>query len=449
MNREGILGAEGGGTPGFLSDVENTSPFASEQHSLGEEVLEADHFDLFSTLLDIREAKNVMKDVHLGPLLGNGSYGNVYLGYHELFGKVAVKVIPIQSCAKLREFDMEVKTGLDIKNRNVTALHEWRVVQTKYYISSAVSDDDGPCPTHVSSPFCQKASSDGSPNAVYQRLQSMRHRLYSSNCSAGFSRMSSSNSIGSNPSSTQGSPVKEMQASNGHTEEGNGCHCTICSSEWIELWLIQELCCLGTLSKAIEKGSFTEIGKDASKKLRFVTKIALDIARGIAALHERDVIHGDLSSNNVMLARDDDDEVEDEVCLKPWTLDASDPLFMPVAKLIDFGRSKSTARCTQHTDSLSTLAYMSPEMLSNGTITPAADTYSFGVLLWELWMNALAWDGLLAAQIIVQRSMGKVLDIPEDTPPELEHLMRDCLAEDRHMRPLIGEIISRLISMQP
>lgn len=324
----------------------------------------------------------------------------------------------------------------------MTALHEWRVVETKYYVSSALSDD--PSPT-VQSPFCQKARSGGSPNAVYQRLQSMRHRLYSSNCSAGFSRMSSSNSIGSYSSSTQGSPVKEMQASNGQTE-GDGCHCNICSSDWIELWLIQELCCLGTLSKAIEKGCFAEIGKDDGKKLQFVIKIALDIARGIAALHERDVIHGDLSSNNVMLARD---EMEDEMCLKPWTLDVSDPLFMPVAKLIDFGRSKSTERCTQHTDSLSTLAYMSPEMLSHGTITPAADTYSFGVLLWELWMNALAWDGLLAAQIIVQRSMGKVLDIPEDTPPALRHLMRDCLAEDRHMRPLIGEVISRLTSMHP
>ena len=442
MNREGILGVEGG-IPGFISEVENTSPFASEQHYQGEEDVEADHFDTFNTLLDTGDAKNVMRDVHLGPLLGNGSYGNVYLGYHELLGKVAVKVIPIQSCTKLRKFDMEVKTGLDIRHTNVAVLHEWRVVQTKYYASSALSD--GPCPTS-SSPFSLKASSACSPNAVYQRLQSMRHSLYSSNCSAGFSRVSSRNSIDSNPSSAQGSPVKEMQESNVQTE-ADGCHCNICSSEWIELWLIQELCCFGTLSKAIEKGCFAEIGKDEGKKLQFVIKIALDIARGIAALHDRDVIHGDLSSNNVMLSRDGDDEVEDGMCLKPWTLDVSDPLFMPVAKLIDFGRSKPTEKYTQRTKSLSTLPYTSPEMLSHGIITPAADIYSFGVLLWELWMNALAWDGLLAAQIIVQRSMGKVLDIPDDTPPELQQLMRDCLAEDGHMRPLIGEVVSRLTSM--
>lgn len=108
MNREGILGIEGG-TPGFISDVENTSPFASEQHSQSEEDVEADHVDILNTLLDIRDATNVMEDVHLGPLLGNGSYGNVYLGYHEVFGKVAVKVIPIQNCTKLREFEMEVR----------------------------------------------------------------------------------------------------------------------------------------------------------------------------------------------------------------------------------------------------------------------------------------------------------------------------------------------------
>eukprot|EP00889_Picochlorum_renovo_P007648 jgi/Picre1/34678/NNA_002146.t1 len=101
-----------------------------------------------------------MKDVHLGPLLGNGSYGNVYLGYHEVFGKVAVKVIPIQSCAKLREFDMEVKTGLDIKHRNVTALHEWRVVQTKYYVSSACLMMMAHVLPMFISPFCQKASSE-------------------------------------------------------------------------------------------------------------------------------------------------------------------------------------------------------------------------------------------------------------------------------------------------
>ena len=435
MNRKEPLGIQRGGGSEYSPELE--SPFASGQDR-GEEDAEEHHRDVFDTLLDIREAENVMEDVELGPMLGTGSYGKVYLGHHAFHGNVAVKVIPIERCSGLEQLYMEVKTGLDVRHANVAVLHEWRVVHTKYYYVSSGLKEDG------SSSFCDKASSSHGPDVRYHRLQGLRHCLYLSNCSAGFSRMSSSNGSSSSTSSNhwaQEAPA-EMQ--------DNGCDCNICSNAWTELWLIQELCPLGTLAKAIERRWFAEIGQEYSNKVQSVVKIALDIAKGVAALHERDVIHGDLSSNNVMLACDGDEEVKDEICLNPWTtVDVKPPPVMPVAKLIDFGRSKSIQPCTQHTDSLCTLPYMSPERMSDGTVTPAADTYSFGVLVWELWSNVLAWCGILPAQIIVQRSMGKGLDIPLDAPAELQQLMRDCLAEDGHMRPLMSEVVGRLTSMQP
>ncbi|XXG70313.1 hypothetical protein AAC387_Pa06g3100 [Persea americana] len=98
-------------------------------------------------------------------------------------------------------------------------------------------------------------------------------------------------------------------------------------------------------------------------KLRY--QIALGIARGLAYLHEkcRDcIIHCDIKPENVLL----------------------DAAFFP--KLADFGMAKIVGREFSRvlTSMRGTIGYLAPEWISGVAITPKADVYSYGMMLFEI-----------------------------------------------------------------
>jgi serine/threonine-protein kinase len=91
--------------------------------------------------------------------------------------------------------------------------------------------------------------------------------------------------------------------------------------------------------------------------------IALMIGRALAYLHERHIVHRDLSPSNIMLT------VDGEV------------------KLIDFGIAKELAGGHPSTTQgriLGKLRYMSPEQIEGGHLDERSDQYSLGVLLYEM-----------------------------------------------------------------
>ncbi|KAL6752107.1 kinase-like domain-containing protein, partial [Haematococcus lacustris] len=101
-----------------------------------------------------------------------------------------------------------------------------------------------------------------------------------------------------------------------------------------------------------------------------ILQAALDIAQGLAYIHSKDVIHGDLSSGNIMLRTD-----------------PSNPLGVQ-AKVCDFGLSRFLEGPDQSHISNArqgTPYYMAPEVLAHGLMSREADAFSFGVILWELF----------------------------------------------------------------
>eukprot|EP00798_Chlamydomonas_sp_ICE-L_P015533 gene15533-21624_t len=71
--------------------------------------------------------------------------------------------------------------------------------------------------------------------------------------------------------------------------------------DW-QLYIIQELCERGSLLNAFEEMRFFDTQREIPK-LDMVLAIAEDIASGMAYIHSRNIIHGDLKPDNVLLKR--------------------------------------------------------------------------------------------------------------------------------------------------
>ncbi|KAK9834909.1 hypothetical protein WJX81_007916 [Elliptochloris bilobata] len=145
-------------------------------------------------------------------------------------------------------------------------------------------------------------------------------------------------------------------------------------------WLLLEYTDRGSLQEAIQHGAFLAqcTNHSARPNVAALLTTAAEIAGGMAFLHARGIIHGDLSGANVLLQS---------------RASASHGF---CTKISDFGLARNMACSRIETDSLWTVTRMPPELLADGLLSKAVDC----VLLWEMYNSKRAWDGLSQAQIV-------------------------------------------------
>ncbi len=114
-------------------------------------------------------------------------------------------------------------------------------------------------------------------------------------------------------------------------------------------------------------------------------RLAQRVALGLSAAHKRDIIHRDVSSDNIIIQNGDVDE----------------------AKIIDFGIARSTQAGTTLIDVgfAGKLNYVSPEQLGlfGGDVAARSDIYSLGLVLLEAARGAPADMGGTQVEVIEKR----------------------------------------------
>lgn len=200
-----------------------------------------------------------------------------------------------------------------------------------------------------------------------------------------------------------------------------------------QCWMIMEYCNRGTLVDAVVKGWFrhsVNALEESSPHHRTVAMTAFEIASAMSFLHAKGVVHGDLSGGNVMLT---------SCQVNPHHFSA---------RVVDFGLARSNSPVDRVTQNMyGTVTHMAPELMAGSSATPAADVYSFGVLLWEMLTSTRAWAGLQHARVMCMVGMlHQSLAIPEGPPQALKGLLRQCLNADPSARPSFAEI-SQLLSI--
>lgn len=155
-----------------------------------------------------------------------------------------------------------------------------------------------------------------------------------------------------------------------------------------------------------------------------VLAIARQVADGLAAAHEKGVVHRDLKPDNIFLVP---------------TREGGER-----AKLLDFGISKirtpggEESRLTTDGSLLGTPYYMSPEQAQGKSdIDHRADIYAFGVILYELFTGRVPFDDENMLRVIAMHALEAPLAPRQANPvvsPAAESVILKAMAKEPVMR---------------
>jgi serine/threonine protein kinase len=150
--------------------------------------------------------------------------------------------------------------------------------------------------------------------------------------------------------------------------------------------------------------------------------IATQIAAGLAAAHKAGIVHRDIKPENVIITPDG------------------------YAKVLDFGLAKlrelrgddaATVLKTTPGVAMGTISYMAPEQLAGGDVTPAADVFSLGVVLYEMVAGRRPFEGATTTEIvssILSKAPRPIHETQPDIPPKLEAVIAKALAKNADQR---------------
>ncbi|HEV2827864.1 MAG TPA: protein kinase [Pyrinomonadaceae bacterium] len=185
------------------------------------------------------------------------------------------------------------------------------------------------------------------------------------------------------------------------------------------VYLVMELLEGRTLRDVLAKEAPLDVARSVS--------LMLQISAAVAAAHEAGIIHRDLKPANIFIVQRAD--------------------VPAVVKVLDFGIAKLAAESldddepmtlTQFGVMIGTPRYMSPEQCDGLDLTPAADVYSLGCILYEMLTGTVPFSGSTPLAI----AMKQTSEIPRSPrefvttiPPALEEVVLHTLEKRPEDRP--------------
>ncbi|MEU5784953.1 serine/threonine-protein kinase [Micromonospora lupini] len=174
----------------------------------------------------------------------------------------------------------------------------------------------------------------------------------------------------------------------------------------------------------VDGGSLAgRLGREVRLPWREAVTIGAEVSSALATAHGRGVVHRDVTPGNVMLTSTG-------------------------VKVVDFGISALVGESEKGPDGtlLGTPAYLAPERLDNGQVSPATDVYAVGLLLYRMLTGRLPWEANTTTQMLRAHMYSDPDPMPAvpGLPDEVTDLVRRCLAKRPADRPDTAELARTL-----
>src|ERR1700689_1990189 len=176
------------------------------------------------------------------------------------------------------------------------------------------------------------------------------------------------------------------------------------------------------VSELLEGETLRERLRNGALTSRKALDYAQQIARGLAAAHEKGIVHRDLKPENIFITDDGR------------------------AKILDFGLAKFTRpeadssgdAPTQQiaTDAgtvMGTVGYMAPEQVRGKSADSRSDIFAFGAILYEMLSGKRAFHGDSAVDTmsaILKEDPPDLAETDRNVSPALERVVRHCLEKN-------------------
>ncbi|XP_035556344.2 ALK tyrosine kinase receptor isoform X1 [Canis lupus familiaris] len=155
--------------------------------------------------------------------------------------------------------------------------------------------------------------------------------------------------------------------------------------------------------------------------------VAQDIACGCQYLEENHFIHRDIAARNCLLT-----------CPGPGR----------VAKIGDFGMARDIYRASYYRKggcAMLPVKWMPPEAFMEGIFTSKTDTWSFGVLLWEIFsLGYMPYPSKSNQEVLEFVTSGGRMDPPKNCPGPVYRIMTQCWQHQPEDRPNFAIILERI-----
>ncbi len=177
------------------------------------------------------------------------------------------------------------------------------------------------------------------------------------------------------------------------------------------------------VSELLEGKTLTEHIRRGPLPLRKAISYGVQIARGLAAAHEKGIVHRDLKPDNLFVTKDDRVKILD----------------FGLAKVIQpkQGAAHLSATITLPGVALGTIGYMSPEQVRGLHTDHRADIFAFGAILYEMVMGKRSFERGTSADTIsaiLNDEPPSISQLSPDTPVAVERVVRRCLEKDPSQR---------------